>query len=111
MGHGQVKEHREALLTPPGARIQPAQKTKVRWLRSKVLVAILGHDFVDMIVAHLALEIAGENRRISDIELSSKCQDHHMGNVGRIGQECSQKPNGTELEGKAQARMIVTARL
>src|SRR5437763_13599364 len=111
MGHRQVKEHREALLAPPGACIEPAQKTEVCWLRSKVLVAILLHDLVDMIVAHLALEIAGENRRIDNVELGSERQDDAVGNIGRIGQKRAQKSNRTELEGKAQARMIVTARV
>src|SRR6266516_4950074 len=110
MGHGQVKEDGEALFAPPGARVKPAQKTKVFWLRSKVLVAILLHDFVDMIVAHLALEIAGEDRRIGNVELGSECQDDAVRNIGRIGQECTQKPNRTELEGQAQARMLVTPR-
>src|SRR5436309_9735713 len=110
MGHRQIKEHREALFAPPGARVEPAQKTKVCWLRSKVLVAILLHDLVDMIVAHLALEIAGEDCRIGNVELGSERQDNAVRNLGRIGQERTQKPNGIELEGKAKARMVVTPR-
>src|SRR5438034_1911545 len=106
MGHRQVKEHREALLAPPGACIEPAQKTEVFGLRSKVLVAILLHDLVDMIVAHLALGIAGEYRRIGNVELGSQRQDDAVRNIGRIRQERTQKPNRTELEGQAQTRML-----
>jgi len=84
---------------------------EVFWLRRKVLVAILLHDFVDMIVAHLALGIAGEDRRISNVELGSECQDDAVRNIGRIRQEGPQEPNRTELQGKAQARMVVTARV
>src|SRR5947209_15916225 len=69
MGHRRVKEDGEALLAPPDARIEPAYKTEVFWLRSKVLVAILLYDFLDMIVAHLALAIAGEDRRIGNVGL------------------------------------------
>src|SRR5437588_6828181 len=110
MGHGQIKEDREALFAPPGARVEPAQKTKVCWLRSKVLVTVLLHDLMDMIIAHLALEIAGEDRRIGNVDLGSQRQDDAVRNIGRIGQECTQKPNRTELEGQAQTRMLVTPR-
>src|SRR5437667_11902276 len=110
MGHRQVKEDGEALVAPPGARVEPAQKTKMFWLRSKVLVAILLHDLVDMIVAHLALGIAGEDRRIGNVELGSQRQDDAVRNIGRIGQERPQKPNRTELEGKNKARVSVTTR-
>src|SRR5437870_10009757 len=110
MGHRQVKEDGEALFAPPGARIEPAQKTEVCWLRCKVLVAILLHDLLHMIVAHLAFAIAREDRRIGNVELGSERQDDAVRNVSRIGQERPQKPNGTELEGKAQACMVVTSR-
>ena len=110
IGHCQIKEDGEALFAPPGAGIEPAQKTEVCWLRTKVLVAILLHDLVDMIVAHLALGIAGEDRRIGNVELGSQRQDDAVRNIGRIGQERTQKPNRTELEGKAQARVLVTTR-
>jgi len=63
-----------------------------------------------MIVAHLALAIAGEDRRIGDAQLSSERQDDAVRNVGRIGQERAQEPNRTQLESEAEARMIVTAR-
>ncbi len=75
MCHGQIKEDREALFAPPGARVEPAQKTEVFRLKSEVLVAILLHDFVDMIVAHLALGIAGEDRRVGNVELGGERQD------------------------------------
>jgi hypothetical protein len=99
------------LFAPPGARIEPAQKTEVFWLRSKVLVAILLHDLLNMIVAHLALAIAREDLRIGDVELGGERQDDVVRNIGWIRQERAQKPNCTELKGKAQARMIVPARV
>ena len=108
MGHGQVKEDRQAFFAPPGARVEPAQKAKVFRLRGEILIAILGHDFVDMIIAHLALAIAGKDAEISNVELGSKGQDHVVRNVGRIGEKCTQKPNRTKLKGKAQARMGMT---
>ncbi len=111
MGHRQIKEDGETLFAPPGACIEPAQKTEVFWLRSKVLVAILLHDLLNMIVAHLALAIAREDLRISDVELGGERQDDIVGNIGWIRQERAQKPNGTELKSEAQARMIVPARV
>ena len=63
-----------------------------------------------MIVAHLALGIASEDRRIGNVELGSERQDDAVRNLGWIGQEGAQKPNGTQLEGKAQARMVVPPR-
>ena|SRR5947209_5914905 len=106
----QIKEDREALFAPPGASIEPAEKAKVFWLGSKIVIAVLLHDFVDMIVAHLTLAVAGENRRISNVELGSERQDDAMRNIGRIGQESAQEPDRTKLKSEAQACMIVTTR-
>ena len=61
-----------------------------------------------MIVAHQALAIAGEDRRIGNVELGSERQDDAVRNIGRIGQEGTQEPNSTELQGEAQARMVMT---
>ena len=78
------------------------------WLRDKIVIAILLHDFVDMIVAHKALAIAGQDRQIGNVELGSERQDDAVRNSGRIGQEGAQEPNGTQLQGEAQARMVMT---
>jgi hypothetical protein len=82
------------------------QETKVLWLRGEILIAILGHDFVDVIVAHLALPIAGEDSQVGNIELGSECQE----NVGWIREKRPQEPSGTQLEGKPQARMGMAPR-
>src|SRR5947209_10965093 len=111
MRHRQVKEHRQAFFTPPRTRVEPAQKTKVLWLRGEILVAILGHDFVDMLVAHLALPIAREDSQISNIQLGSQCQDDVVRNIGWIREKRPQEPNGTQLEGKAQTGMSMPSRL
>jgi hypothetical protein len=41
MSHRQVKEDGEALFTPPGAYVEPVQKTEVCWLGGKLVIAIL----------------------------------------------------------------------
>ncbi len=110
MGHGQIKKDGEALVAPPGASVEPAQKAKVFGLGSKILVAILLHNFIDMIIAHLALAIAGEDRRIGDVELGSHRENDAVRNVGRVGQKRAQEANSTQLEGEAQARMRMTPR-
>src|SRR5713101_8345002 len=75
MGHRQIKEHLKVLFAPPDTPVKPAQKTEVRWLRSKVLVAILLQDLVDMIVANLTFALAGEGCRIGDVEMGGECQN------------------------------------
>jgi len=110
MCHGQIKEDREALFTPLGTGIEPAQKANVFWLGSKIVIAILLHDFVGMIVAHFTLSIAGEDCRNGNVELGSERHPDAVSDVGRIGQERAQEANSTKLEGEPQARMVVTAR-
>src|SRR6266571_753964 len=111
MRHSQVKEDRKALLTPPGAGVEPAEETKVFRLGGEILIAILLHDFVDVIVAHLTLAIAGKDAQISNVELRGQCQDDVVRNIRRIGEKRSQKPNSTKLKSEAQARMGMTPRL
>jgi len=82
----------------------------VFWLGSRIVIAILLHDFVDMIVTHFTLSIAGEDCRIGNVELGSERQDDAVRDVGLIGQERAQEANSTKLEGEPQARMVVTAR-
>jgi hypothetical protein len=80
----------------------------VFWLRSKILITILGHDFVNVITAHFTLTIAREDAQISDVQLGGKGQNDRMRNVRWIGEKGSQEPNGTQLEGEAQACMCMT---
>jgi hypothetical protein len=61
-------------------------------------------------MAHLPLAIEGEDRWIGDVELGSKREDDAVRNVSWVGQEGSQEPNCTKLEGEAQARMAMTPR-
>src|SRR5436309_1608784 len=75
------------------------------WLRGEILIAILGHDFVDVIVAHLALAVAGEDSQISNIELGRKLQDNVVRNIGGIREKRPQESDGTKLKSKAQACM------
>ena len=43
-------------------------------MRGKIVIAILGHDFMDVVVAHLTLAITREGRHIGNVELRSQCQ-------------------------------------
>jgi hypothetical protein len=53
-----------------------------------------------MIVTHLTLTIAVQDRQIGNVELGSHQEDDAVKNVDRIGQEGAQEPNSTKLEGK-----------
>jgi hypothetical protein len=58
---------------------------------------------------HPALAIEGKAAGVGDADLARHYRDHGLGNIGRVGQEGSQKADRAELNGAPKARQLLAA--
>ncbi len=103
-----LKQHERPLVAQPGTTVEPTDEPEMPWLVRKISVAVELADRPCMLPLRIiAVEIAWEIARILNGKLVGEESHDRRGNSEWVGQECAQKPNGTELQ--SEPKTLVTS--
>jgi hypothetical protein len=109
-GRGQVEEQAGPLGADPGTGIKPTDQSGMTGLVGEIAVTIGRFDLVDVIPVGLADAVASQRRQVGDRQLPGDMDDDDVRDLGGIVEERPEKPDRSQLQGKAQPVVFATPR-